>query len=342
MALEAEETAVMSSIGETLRRERLKRNLDLDQVSRELKISPKLLDAIEADQFEKLPGTMFAKSFVRQYAHLLSLDEDEMAGEVQRVLQPPVEVPRFADTHKPAPIPIQVPRVEAWETVGDRSFSWGSPLPALALCVVAMLACSGIYAWYQRRSHPVLAQNNAATEPARPVPQQTTAVAQTPSATPREAAPPVITAEQPAAKVPEQQPQQQAATQPQVKPTPAPLVSPNPPAAVPAATAPSVPAPLPNAAVRVQITAEEASWVLARADGKYVFSGTLDANQTRTVEGMKNIELRLGNAGGINIVLNGNSLGAVGPKGQVRTVQFTSGGFQIVPAPKSAPLETPR
>lgn len=318
----------MSSIGETLRRERLKRNLDLDQVSHELKISPKLLEAIEAEQFDKLPGSMFAKSFVRQYAHFLGLDEEEMAGEVARSLQPQVEVPRFADNLKPAPVSIQVPKVEAWETVGDRKFSWGSPLPALALVVVAMLACSGIYAWYQRKSHPVLAQTSATAEPPA-VQQPAPPVAQTtpPVATPTEPVP-ATSQEQPPAPAPAvkpttapltQQPAQQAATQP-------------PATAVPAAAAPN-----PNATVHVQITADEPAWVLARSDGKYLFSGTLDANQSRTLEGVKSIELRLGNAGAVSIVLNGNPIGSVGPKGQVRTVQFTSGGFQIVAAPKSAP-----
>ena len=39
---------------------------------------------------------------------------------------------------------------------------------------------------------------------------------------------------------------------------------------------------------------------------------------------------------------NGKPVGPVGPKGQVRDVQFTSGGFQIVAAPKpSLPLDNP-
>ncbi len=161
----------MTSVGETLRRERLRRNLALDQISRELKINPRMLEAIEAEEFDKLPGTIFAKNFVRQYAHLLGLDEEEMAGEVQRALQPSSEIPRFAGTGKPAPAPVQVapivlPKVEQWESVGDRGFSWGSPLPALALFVVAMLVCSGVYAWYQRTRHPVLARNPAVTAPA--------------------------------------------------------------------------------------------------------------------------------------------------------------------------------
>ena len=86
----------MTSIGETLRRERQKRNLQLDQVSRELKISTRFLEAIEEEQFDRLPGGVFAKSFVRQYARMLDLDEEEAAAEVQRTLAPS-SLPQFAE-----------------------------------------------------------------------------------------------------------------------------------------------------------------------------------------------------------------------------------------------------
>ncbi|MEI9975236.1 MAG: hypothetical protein WDO73_26155 [Ignavibacteriota bacterium] len=43
---------------------------------------------------------------------------------------------------------------------------------------------------------------------------------------------------------------------------------------------------------------------------------------------------------GATLTLNGRPVGAVGPKGQIRTVQFTSGGFQVLAAPKLLdPLE---
>ena len=96
----------------------------------------------------------------------------------------------------------------------------------------------------------------------------------------------------------------------------------------------------PNAAVHLAVTADEMVWVLVKTDGQFSFSGTLEANQTRTFDANGTVMLRLGNAGGVTIKLNGQSVGSVGPKGQVRTVQFTSGGFQIVAAPKpSLPLE---
>ena len=86
--------------------------------------------------------------------------------------------------------------------------------------------------------------------------------------------------------------------------------------------------------MRVELTADEPVWVLVRSDGKYFYSGTLGANESRTFEATNAVLLRLGNAGSVTITLNGKPVGPVGPKGQVRTVQFTSGGFEIVAVPK--------
>src|SRR5215467_10886987 len=101
----------MTSVGETLRRERLKRNLSLDRISGELKISSRLLDAIEQEHFEKLPGGVFTKSFVRQYAHFLGLDADEVSGEVQRILDPPPLATGPSGIPEPPP-EIPLPRMK--------------------------------------------------------------------------------------------------------------------------------------------------------------------------------------------------------------------------------------
>ena len=72
-------------------------------------------------------------------------------------------------------------------------------------------------------------------------------------------------------------------------------------------------------------------WVSAKSDGKVSFTGTMASNESRWVEANDSVLLKLGNAGGLNILLNGKPIGPVGPKGQIRTVQLTSGGFHIVP-----------
>jgi cytoskeleton protein RodZ len=311
----------MTSIGECLRRERLRRNLQLEQVSNELKISSRMLAAIEAEDFNKLPGGVFAKSFVRQYAHLLGLDEDEMANEVERMLRP--DEP--AEARKPDLEAIPLPRMEAWQSVGDRpgwQSGWSASLPALVLVVVVMLVCSGIYALWQRPKPAV----SAGQAPAVSHPQATQAPAQ-PSAQSAPAPAPVpvpASAETPQPAVPS--PSNTAAREAE-------------PAAPAAGAAPQTAAAAgPPGPVHVEITATEPVWVRATSDGKNVFSGILDANQTHTVDGNETVLLRVGNAGGVTIQLNGKPIGEVGPKGQVRNVQLTSGGFQIV-APKSAPVD---
>jgi cytoskeleton protein RodZ len=330
----------MSSIGETLRRERQKRNLDLDQISRELKITSRFLEAIEDERFDQLPAGVFVKSFVRQYATLLGLDADELAAEVQRALapEPAAGTPFTAPPRESlGALPeIQLPRVEEWQTVGDRR-NWSSSLPALALVVVVMLVCSGLYAFWQRARRPVIARETASSaqpvRPPAPPPGQPEPQAQ-PQAVADSAQAPAENAPTPAAAPPTAAP---AANPPQTlpavaaKPQPEPVLAAANRTDTPAANAPP---PDPNADVHLELTAVEPVWVLARANGKYLFSGTIEANQTRALDVAGTLLLRVGNAGGLTITLNGKPIGAVGPKGQIRDVQFTSGGFQIVAAPK--------
>lgn len=311
----------MTSVGDTLRRERLQRKLDLDQVSHELKISRKMLDAIEADQFERLPGSMFAKAFVRQYAGLLGLDAEALASQVQRTIEPPAL--QIVEKGRPAVTPIEVPRVEEWNSVGDRGFRLSGSLPAAALVVVVMLVCSAVYAWLQRpRPAPAVHTNPPVTTRTEPAPQQPPAPVSTAQTTP----PPVET---PAAQT---APPAPVLETPSNAPAPAPT-----PAQNATAAQPQVPEPGPAGPVHVEVIADEAVWVQARVDGKVVFAAVMDPNTKRILDGANEVVLRLGNAGGVTILLNGKPIGSAGPKGQVRTLQLTSGGFQIVPPKPAAP-----
>jgi cytoskeleton protein RodZ len=318
----------MIPVGDTLRRTRLKRNLQLEEISNELKISTRLLQAIENDQYDKLPGGVFARSFVRQYARLLGLDEEEIAGRMQQAMGPAEDIQQVPERQRPGGVaPIQVPKVDEWETVGDNRFRWSGWLSAVVL-VLVMLVCSAVYTWMQRPKAPVTAQ---ASPPAHSAVQNASApppsvTAPTPSPVEPAAAPPQVAEQKPAEQAPLEQ-----------KPTEAKAVEEQPAEPAPAPTAALVATPNPDATVHVEITADEAVWVRARSDGKYAFSATMEPHTTRSVEGVKEVNLLLGNAGGVTISLNGKPIGPAGPKGQVRTIQFTSGGFQIV-LPKAPPV----
>jgi hypothetical protein len=81
--------------------------------------------------------------------------------------------------------------------------------------------------------------------------------------------------------------------------------------------------------MQVTLTATEEVWVSAHADGKYLFSATLAANESRTLGGSSEMRLVVGNAGGLTVTLNGKAIGPIGPRGQVRVVQLTPGGFEV-------------
>jgi cytoskeleton protein RodZ len=314
----------MPAIGDTLRHERLRRNLELPQIAQELKISSRYLQAIEEEKFEKLPATVFAKNFVRQYAFLLELDGEELALQAQRLLEA-----RTVATEPPAFRPdvpeLPLDNVKPWDSFGVNRNSGSSWITAAALFVAAMLACSAAYWWWERPHQQAVVHvaKPPASQVAKPRASQPAAAVRSSAAAASTSAPRSETALQTRA------PQQAAG------------LAGAPAAALPAVATTAQPSAEsnPDAAVRVEITATEAVWVRARVNGKQVFTAMLQPHQTRNVDTDGDVELLVGNAGGASIALNGTPLslegfpsGTLGIKGQVRLVQFTSGGFQIVPS----------
>ena len=212
----------------------------------------------------------------------------------------------------------------SWESVSDRRAPLPSWVRAGALLVALMLVSSLVYWWWQRPRHPVLAHEAApasSTAPPAPAPQAVLPATPPPAVNPAPTtavAPPEAT---PAAAGQAPVPQNASSGAPAVT-----LASQTPAAQTSAVASP---APNPNATVRVSITATEPVWVRADVNGKYQFSGTLQPNESRNIDGDGQVTLRLGNAGGVMVTLNGKPVGPVGPKGQVRTVQFTANGFQV-------------
>jgi cytoskeleton protein RodZ len=68
------------TFGEELRRERLIRNVTLEEISASTKISIRLLTALESSNVAKLPAPVFTRGFIRAYSRHLGLDPDEMVN----------------------------------------------------------------------------------------------------------------------------------------------------------------------------------------------------------------------------------------------------------------------
>ena len=71
----------MPSFGEKLKLEREKRKITLEQISSSTKIGTRMLQALEEDKFNQLPGGIFNKGFVRAYSRCVGLDEDQTVAD---------------------------------------------------------------------------------------------------------------------------------------------------------------------------------------------------------------------------------------------------------------------
>ncbi len=78
----------MQEVGEVLRSARLGKGLTLEEVNERTKISLYVLEALEKGETERLPHPVYAKGFVKAYARLLGLDEADMLKDYLVALGP--------------------------------------------------------------------------------------------------------------------------------------------------------------------------------------------------------------------------------------------------------------
>jgi cytoskeleton protein RodZ len=307
----------MPSIGETLRRERLRRGLSLEEIASQTKIGLHLLEALEADQFDRLPGGVFAKNFARQYARLLEIDDDEIRAALKQQFDEPVIEPIQPD---PQNSPRHLPHLPPLEDFRDRLRS-DSSISAFFWVILTMLACAGAYSVWQKGRQPAAVSEPVAAHPAqKPQVAQPASLDKGKSAehhvdTKSEFRPAELT-ESGTIKAPE--------TKPAAEPSPATVAS----------TSTS------TAAVRVALTATAPVWVSAKSDGTRAFLGTLEAKEKKQLEASKKITLWVGNVGALEIALNGKRVGPFGGTGEIQMLVLTSAGAHVVPRTPPTPSPT--
>ncbi len=71
----------MSELGPRLKQARLAKGVSLRQIEASTKISVGALEALEKDDYARLPGGIFARSFVRAYAGAVGLNPDDTVHE---------------------------------------------------------------------------------------------------------------------------------------------------------------------------------------------------------------------------------------------------------------------
>ena len=342
-------------LGAALRVEREKRGLDLEDAAHKLKISARLLRALEEGDEKSLPPLAYTKGFIRSYASYVGLSAEEVSealGALEAATEPTTPQNVYEPEMVLTPRRNLKPLLAAVFMVGIVAvvfFAWqqgaldflsrqtrrlAQPAPMQSAESVDPGNLAG-------RSAPVAAAPATGTAPG-PVSGQPGAPAAASAAAPvaATAGKPAASATVPApatqapanATAPAGQASQPAAGLPPVRATAAPAAS-APASGAPAPAASAQAAPAQTAAVppagdtpagqhKLIITATEECWIHSSADKTDTRQFSLRKGDTFALTFSKSLELKLGNAGGVRLRYDGEELPQAGQSGQVRNLTF--------------------
>lgn len=346
----------LRSPGDALRQQREALGLDIAQVSAGLKIKPAYLVAIEVGRTDLLPGPAYAVGFVRAYSTYLGLDGAEV---LRRFKFEASGFDAKPDLSFPIPLGEHsmpgggVVLVGLMLTIGVYAtwyywFDGERTRPERVIEVPATLLPSEIKlpksptVSVPTSPPPAVGGSTSTATKIGPRPTQTTLAPEAPTVSTHVPATSEISAVPASPSVsanPSSIPTASAPPTPSnatvaAAPTPAPAATM--PASVPAAANPTqaLAAPLPppdgqslrvygavEGPSRILLHATADSWIQIRgADRTVLFTGLLKPGDTYRVPDQPGLSMRAGNAGGLDIVVDGRPAPSIGSMGSVRNV----------------------
>ncbi len=306
----------MAELGQLLRETREEKGMTLEEVEELTRIRLKYLQALEEGDYDALPTPGHVHGFLRSYALCLGLDWEE----VQALLAQDRKAHRRFEPKIFHPKNIPLARRRAW-------FKADLVLGLVIVAVVVVLG--GLLFWRYRMPwmHPLVVPTATATVTFQPTFTAThtrTAVAHT--ATPRPTATP--TAVSTATSTPTRKID-----------VPLPLPTPTP-------TPTFTPSPTPTRAnadeVTLHVKVIERTWLQVILDGQEQPGLLLEKGEEKDWRARHNIYLICGNAGGVEVTVNGEDLGTLGERGEVVEKLWTpTGEATPTPLPEATPQATP-
>ena len=103
-AMQSEQSGVVAELplrkgpGERLRAARVAAGIPLERVANELHLAPEVLEALERDVYAQVPGRVFARGYLRNYARLVDLDPEQILAAYDALF--PAEDSRDGGLHR--------------------------------------------------------------------------------------------------------------------------------------------------------------------------------------------------------------------------------------------------
>jgi cytoskeletal protein RodZ len=337
----------MGEFGDKFRKARETKELSFDDVSNVIKISPRMLKAIEEEHFDQLPGGVFNKGFIRAYAKHLGLDSEEAITEylaclrqVQLEAQQAWQPERPVETPPPAPVkvavasrrqpvataaaPVQVedlphlqlPRAEDVRPA-RRKFATGSApdIPWRLVAVAVVVAVLGVLLW-TRHTHTQRTEAAKSPSPAAASGASTTAAQTSPSAAPAQSSTPSSQPTQPASAQSAAEPDTEEKNDVTIRNFGKPL---------PKSSEQS------TGSLTLVVRASENSWISVLADGQLVTEETLIAPAHPSFHASREFVVKVGNAAAVSFLINGKEIAPQGNEAEVKTLSFDSSGLKTSP-----------
>lgn len=284
---------MMIELGQLLRQSREAKELSLAEVEAKTRIRQRYLAALEAGDWDELPNEVVARGFLHTYARFLGLDPNELLAQFGLAGSQPAAPanktgqPVAAAAPAYRPIDFDLYGAQPQRRLLARRLFRLAILLILAVLLGFLLVRYGLPFLLEGRT-PGQAATATATLPPEGSPPATPLIVLGASPTPTAAA---ATATPTAA---------------QMRPATTAAASPS-----PTATA------TPIQQIHLLIEVTQRAWIRLTADEQVLLEGIREAGFRQEFSAQESMILRTGNAGGLQLTLNGETLPSLGGPGEI-------------------------
>jgi transcriptional regulator with XRE-family HTH domain len=238
----------MASLGQELKRERELRGVSLREIADSTRINLRLLQALEEDKLDVIPGAFFVRAILRSYAKSIGIDEDQVLNKYQEryTFEEQLQYRESPERPKTRPRPLS-------QFFGRKSIR----LAALAAVIIGL----GLVLIYVL----LLAPEKKPSVPAKSAPRSA----------------------------------QVEVREPTRLPEPRPVVE-------------------EIKGLSLEMTFIEETWIHIYADGQSVWDGIKNKGESLAVTAEREVRLNIGNAAGLDLIINRQKAKPFGPSGAVR------------------------